>query len=195
MIRSFLPALATVAVVLGGGAQAATVAQGATLVGAGGDIEPTTGTEIASDNPAYSTETTTPASDWVWVDDAETTNAATFAFVFDLSGFVPGTASLSGLWGVDNQGSVSLNGTELAAFTTTTTATFSSLSAYGTSVPGLFNPGTNTLTFALTDDGGQAAFRATATVTATPVPVPASLSLALAGVLALGVVRAARRRA
>jgi hypothetical protein len=183
-------------------ALAATVAyEASTLTGpAVGGIEPVSGTEIRSTNAAYDDAgdtATNPASEFVWVDDLETVDSAVFEFTFDMSQFIVGTASLSGLWAVDNLGTVSLNGTELASFSTTTTATFDDIlanGAYGTSDAALFNSGMNTLRFELQDDGGPAGFRATAVVTATPVPVPGALSLALGGMAAFGALRVMRRR-
>jgi hypothetical protein len=204
MSRSLVLACTATILALATGAQAATVDQASTRVGPGGGIEPVSGVEIASDNLAYDNGPTAPASDWVWIDDTETTNSATFEFAFSLAGFDRDTATLSGVWGVDNLGEVRLNGNLLAEFTSITTATFNNLSgngAYGTSDSAFFNPGGNTLTFSLRDDPGapassnQAAFRATAIVEATPLPVPlpAGAPLVLAGLVALGALRLARR--
>ena len=183
-------------------ALAATVAyEASTLTGDSvGGIEPVSGTEIRSTNAAYDDEgdtPTTPASHFVWVDNIQTVDSAVFEFQFDMSQYIVSTASLSGLWAVDNLGTVFLNGNELASFSTTTVDTFNDILAngvYGTSDATLFNAGMNTLRFELEDDGAQAGFRATAVVHATPIPVPGDLPLALGGMAAFGALRVMRRR-
>jgi hypothetical protein len=53
-----------------------------------------------------------PGSRWVWVNAsgvAGTFSPYTIRLYFDLTGFVPGTAVISGFWGVDNDGSILLN--------------------------------------------------------------------------------------
>ena len=106
---------AVLAIVLAGGAQAATVATGSTLVGDAGGIDAVGPNDsIASNNAAYSNEVTTPDSEWVWIGNINTVNAANFEFSFDLTGFDVATAALEGVWGSDNVGSISLNGTLIA---------------------------------------------------------------------------------
>ncbi|NNU17210.1 hypothetical protein HK107_12835 [Parvularcula sp. ZS-1/3] len=175
-----------------GTANAAIVDQGATTVGGGGGIELVSGgNAILQANGLYSSQTTTPASDWVWTDNGDQTT--TWTFTFDLTGFDKSTAVLSGLWGVDNTGTIDLNGTQIANLPVVTTANFTSLISYSTSDSSLFNMGMNVLTFVLSDAGGPEAFRATATVEAdtSAIPVPAALPLFLAG---LAVVARKRRK-
>lgn len=182
MKNAFISAVVGLAAL--GTANAAIVEQGATIAGGGGGIELVSGgNAVLQVNGFYSSETTTPASDWVWTDNGDQTT--TWTFSFDLTGFDKSTAVLSGLWGVDNTGTIQLNGTQIAILPSVTTANFTSLSSYGTSDSSLFNMGMNVLTFTLSDAGGPEAFRATAKVEAdmdmNAVPVPAALPLFLAG--------------
>lgn len=170
-------------------ARAATVAQGSTLAGDAGGIDLVgAAVSVAAGNPAYFNGATDPVSEWVWASSGAT---AQFQFTFDMTGYDLSTASLFGEWGVDNNGTVSLNGTQLASLGGSATGNFSMLHAYGTSDAGLFNSGLNTLSFALVDTNAPAAFRATATVsvdTAT-VPLPAGGALLVAALGALGLSR------
>lgn len=186
------------AMVLPVAAQAAVVQQGGTAVGDLGGITAIGGTSVASNNGAYDNSATAISSGWVWIGDISSNNNASFEFNFDLTGYDAATASLSGLWGVDNEGSISLNGTEIASLTGAVFGHFSSLNSYGTTDGSLFNAGLNTLRFDAVDLGGPGAFRATATVSAdaiSPVPLPAGAPLLLAGLGALGFARRAKGKA
>jgi len=183
---------ATAAIVLSLGvtsmAQAATVAQGGT--DASGTTFASSGSLVLSNNAAYFQGPTTPPSDWVWLQQDPGNNPVTFNFTFDLTGFQISTASLAGLWGIDNIGSVVLNGTTiLSNLPLVEVGNFNVLTAFS-SLTG-FNAGLNTLAFNVANAGGPGAFRATAVVTASPVPVPAA-GLLLIG--ALGGLVALRRR-
>ena len=95
---------------------ATVVLEGGTGSSGAGNILLTSGTVVDAGHRAYFNGTTTPASDWVW--DAANSNGAgnplEFTFSFSLEGFDISTAELTGLWGIDNVGNVSLNGTLLA---------------------------------------------------------------------------------
>lgn len=183
--------------VAAGAANAATVTSGATRVGDVGGINTLTGTSVASNNALYSDEMTDPFSEWVWQDSTTSPDTAEYEFKFTLLDSQLATASLSGLWGVDNYGTVSLNGRLIASASDYTTANFTSLMAFGTTDSSLFALN-NSLVFALGDetrrnDGGQSAFRAAVNVSSdvSPVPVPAAGLMLFAG---LGGLVAARRR-
>ncbi|MCF7702112.1 VPLPA-CTERM sorting domain-containing protein [Loktanella sp. M215] len=183
-----------VAIVAAGAANAATVLSGSTKVGDTNNIVAVGGPSILSNNAAYTYEATTPASDWVWIDDVNDNDIAKFVFKFDLSGYNLATANLSGVWGVDNAGSIQLNGTEISILSYGYPA-FQTLTSYGSTDASMFLAGVNTLTFNGLDQGGQGALRATAIVTAdaavSPVPLPAAGLMLFAG---LGGLVAARRR-
>jgi hypothetical protein len=112
----------------------------------------------------------------------------TWTYTFNLTGFIPSTATLTGRFLADNQGTVSLNGNLLAttpanAFTTWTTFSPASSS---------FVAGINTLTFAITNaaqnvganpTGIRVEFTAS---NVTAVPEPSALVLSLAGLAMVG---------
>lgn len=161
---------------------------GATMVGDTGNIVGIGGPSISSINVAYNQSPTVPASEWVWIGDIDTNNAASWQWNFDLTGFDATTAAISGLWWLDNTGTATLNGTAIASG-----AGFTSLLPFNYS--GLaFVSGANSLVFDVVDLGGPGAFRAALTITAdadvdsTIIPLPASLPLALGGLAALGAV-------
>lgn len=167
-------------------AQASTVAVGGTgSTGAGGFVGPA-GT-ADTDNGAYSHVATPVASNWIWVANPASENITyDFTFTFDLTHFNMATASLAGLWGVDNFGTVDLNGTQVSSLDFGYDA-FRAMHAF-TQGSATFLAGLNTLVFHATNSGGPGAFRAAVSVDASPVPVPAGLPLlavALAGVAAL----------
>lgn len=118
-----------------------------------------------------------------------------FTETFDLTGYVPGTASLMGRFLADNSATVSLNGgpvlatTGLNSFNTWTT--FSAASG--------FVAGLNTLTFTVTNSSSPLFFpnptglRVEFTASSvSPIPEPSALVLSLAGLALVGGV--AKRR-
>lgn len=189
-------AAAALAALLSLPASAATVAVGGTGFGdtyAGGFAS-----SIDTSNtghPAYNSAPTSPASGWVWATDRAFSEFGTiaFTFAFDLTGYDLGSAALSGLWGVDNQGTIVLNGTQIGSLAFGYPA-FRAQNAFAYT-GAAFKQGLNELVFTATNAGGPGAFRASVTVTASPVPVPASLPLLAGGVLALGVIARRRKRA
>jgi hypothetical protein len=103
---------------------------------------------------------------------------------FDLSGFDPGSTTLSGSWAADNFGSILLNGS-----TPTGTGTLV-LSGYPISnfesfhnftITGGFLVGINTLDFVITDGGVPGGLNVTNLVATSAVPEPSSLVLLLGG--------------
>lgn len=179
-------------------AKAAIVAQGGTDVTGAGGFSIVGGAPLQTVyHPFYNQTPTTPASQWVW-DQAFSPNV-TFEFGFDLSSYDASTASLSGLWGVDNFGEIALNGTQIAALPNSANTTGNFLSLHGFSVglgSSLFQAGANLLTFSLHDIGAPGAFRAALTVEADPlaaVPLPAGAPLLILALGGLAWVRSRRR--
>jgi len=102
-----------------------------------------------------------------------------FELAFSLSGFVPSSATISGLFSADNHATILLNGTPVPG----STDSFRSYSDF------TFNSGfiseTNKLDFVVVDDGEPMALRIDSLVgTATPVNTPEPSALAF---MALGV--------
>ena len=117
---------------------------------------------------------------------------ATFQTTFDLTGFDAATAQLSGMWGVDNEGDILLNGVSIASLVGTVYSSFNTLHAF--SAASGFLSGVNTLTFEVHDTGAPMAFRTdnlAVTADALGVPEPAAWALMLAG---FGLVGATLRR-
>jgi hypothetical protein len=155
-------------------------------------------------HPSYFSGATTPPSQWVWQNsDGQPSDPnypnfppsgtppgtglfRDFQVQIDLTGFTGSSATLSGVWGADNNGSVYLNNnfvTPLALLTGNNTANFTSLTALAIAA-GLFVDGINTLHFVIEDNGAVGGFRTAFTVEAIPIP-PAILLFATA-LLGLG---------
>jgi len=175
------------------GANAATIINVGTSAGTGGPFVGTTGVLVDSDDAAYAGGE--GFSNWVW--DANGDNTVTYTVTFNLTSFQIASAVLSGLWGVDNIGTVLLNGVQISELTYGVGA-FASLTSYGSSNDGEFMTGVNTLQFVALNDisdtnggPGPVAFRATVNVSAIPVPAALPLLAGAVGLLGFG---AARRR-
>ena len=132
-----------------------------------------------------------------WLSEAATGsfNAATrtFRLVFDLTGFNPSTASLSGDWGGDNCGFVQLNGGPTSGTLPGTGSGCLDFSAFQTltafSFTSGFVAGLNNLDFVVTDVSAPGAIRVdnlAGTVNVTGVPEPATATLTLLGIGLVG---------
>jgi hypothetical protein len=145
-------------------------------------------------NPAYFADTATAA----WVAPTASGNAGvggfyTYALTFDLTGLDPTTAAISGIYGTDNDGSISLNGN--APVATTGFAAFGGTTAF--SINSGFVAGLNTIDVRMNNGGDPTAFfvqfnSATASPLSSGVPEPATglpLCLGLLGVIVLSFVR------
>ncbi len=142
-------------------------------------------------NPAYAADGAT--SRWISYDGSPFAGSGGFSLstTFDLTGYNPGTASISGSWGVDNDGEIFLNGvTTGIVLTGSTVANFNVLHPF--TISSGFVAGVNTLTFVNFDSGPPAALRVDLAGTATAVPEPAVWGLMIAGFAMTGF--AARRR-
>ena len=173
---------------LSGLANAGLSLQGGTGSNGAGNIVLTNGTAIDVNNGAYFQGATTPASGWVW-DDANSSGEdepLIFTFSFSLTGFDVASASLSGLWGVDNVGTVVLNGNLLSSLPDVVASNFNVLHAFSSGPnSGAFVTGLNVLTFDVGDRGLPGAFRASVEVTASEVSSPSIAILLMFGLVAL----------
>jgi hypothetical protein len=127
----------------------------------------------------------TPTSRWVTpgTNGNSPVPGGTYVYdlMFDLTGFQPATATISGIWSSDNQSTVFLNG---ALFATHTggAAAFTSFDTFGIGTG--FLPGINTLTIQVNNLGGPSGAHVNELQgDALPIPEPCTLTLA---VLALG---------
>jgi hypothetical protein len=134
------------------------------------------GQAITYFNPAYFADTA--SSRWVSLSDTGTPGNGTVRFT---TTFLADSADLvSGLWGVDNFGSVILNGTTIATLSGTVEENFNQLHAFS------FNPtvGSNILEFVITDTGPPTAFRVDGFAAA--VPEPSTWAMLLLGFAGIG---------
>lgn len=109
---------------------------------------------------------------------------------FDLTDFYANTAKITGLWGVDNNGEIFLNGASTGVVLTgTVQSSFRTLADF--SIANGFVSGLNTLTLRVTNNGGPTAGRFDNLVLTASVPEPESWAMLIAG---FGLVGAAARR-
>ena len=168
-------------------ASASLVLQGGTGSTGVGNIVLESGSVIDVSNGAYFSGSTDPSSDWVWASGVNNFADLTFSFTFSLDGFDLSTATLTGLWGIDNVGTASLNGVLLSSLLGIDTRNFNVLTAFSAG-PGssLFNAGVNVLLFEVGNRGGPGGFRASVEVNAEAVPEPSILAILGLGLIGLG---------
>jgi hypothetical protein len=120
--------------------------------------------------------------------------AYTYHTTFNLTGFNPATASISGVWSTDNEGlDILINGVSTGNSIPSAT---SYTSFHSFSIGSGFLAGINTLDFVVNNDGGPTALRVEMTGTATPLAtaVPEPHSLILLSLGAGGIWAYCRRR-
>lgn len=121
-----------------------------------------------------------PTSSWVsFTPSSASTSIGVFVYrtTFDLTGYLPSTAVLSGLWNTDNNGiSISLNGT---TFTFTTDYESFSQPPSPFTISSGFLPGLNTLDFTLFDEGVKTGLRVDGLEVKAVVPEPSTYALLL----------------
>jgi hypothetical protein len=119
-----------------------------------------------------------------------------YRITFDLTGLIPGSASLSGQWASDNQTmEIRLNGVNIlgapnCADSTSDTSCFTTFDPF--SIASGFVAGTNTLDFVVLNGGGPSGLRVEVAGSADPVPEPGTLLLLGSGIT--GLVLRRRRR-
>lgn len=140
-----------------------------------------------------------PIGEWIgdnatsaWIAPTADTFDAAVTFVyrtsFDLTGFDPASALISGVWATDDPGTdILING----ASTGNASCCFTGFTPF--SITSGFVAGINTLDFFVFNSGGPTGLRVEMTGTADPVPEPVTLSLLGAGLA--GVAGLRRRKA
>ena len=164
------------------------------------------GSAVTYEHPAYidgdaDSKWISGAADGFTGSGASTT---TYRLSFNLSGLNPLSAMISGLWGVDNEGTIFLNGSSTGISLTGSIPgvldgadanSFTSLHAFSISTG--FVAGLNTLDFVTLDTGPPSALRVddlAGTAAVIGVPEPASWALMLVGFFGLGGALRTRRR-
>jgi hypothetical protein len=138
----------------------------------------------------------TPRSNTATSLDAFSNGTYDYRLSFDLTGYDPSTATLSGRWSSDNNAAAKLNGTQ---FSSTGNETFGSWTTFSLGAGSSFVAGLNTFEFVVTNiaqvSGNPTGLRVEFTGSSvTPVPEPHEWAMMLAG-LGMVVVIARRRRA
>jgi len=119
-----------------------------------------------------------PTSSWIsHTATSVSTNTGAYIYrtTFDLTGFIPETAVLTGFWNTDNNGTeILLNGT---SFPFTTSAISYNEAPTPFSITTGFLPGLNTLDFAFYDDGFYTGLRVSGLQAQAAVPEPSTYAL------------------
>lgn len=127
----------------------------------------------------------TSDSRWIWetATGVPVNVTRTFRTTFDLTGFDPATATITGRWSADNTGvRIIFNGVD----TGQTASGFTAWYAFALT-SNLFVSGINTLDFVVQDVGFISGFRAEfLTSSIQPVPLPAAAWLLLSGLVGFG---------
>jgi len=136
-------------------------------------------------HPAYAPDDAN--SRWISLSATGTpgSNTTTYRLTFDLTGYDPLTAIITGMWGADNAGAMFLNGVA----TGNTVPGFNPLTSF--TVNSGFVAGVNYLDFAVTDFGQPTALRVDdisgqASLLGTAVPEPSTWAMMLLGFGAVG---------
>ncbi|TAK98913.1 MAG: hypothetical protein EPO07_11350 [Verrucomicrobia bacterium] len=129
-------------------------------------------------NQAIASYVHSSSSAWIWVEadgTAGVNNPYTFRLSFDLTGFDPSTATITGQWAVDNEGFIRLNGTNagigagVLSLSGIVSSHFGAFHSFA--LTNGFRPGTNTLEFVVTDLGIVGGLNVTG-LNATAIPAP-----------------------
>ncbi len=105
--------------------------------------------------PAGPLYVTSPTSNWIWRNNNGLPSPATFTFrtTFDLTGFNPNTASLTGRFAADNGATMQLNGVNVGPFIPV--GPFEAFTMFHNILLNTgFGTGINTLDFVVVDTGG-----------------------------------------
>ncbi len=139
----------------------------------------------------------TPASRWIAYAATGTPPSSTYtiSLTFDLTGFDPTSASITGRWAADNCGNVSLNSTATSGLISdcNTLSSFQNFTAF--SFTGGFVAGINTITMNITNGGNPSAGRVEVLTSSVEVSEPATLLLLALGLMGAGVTAGRFRRA
>jgi hypothetical protein len=133
-------------------------------------------------------------SGWIGFQDSSSSSPHgdyTFGLSFDLTGYDPATASLSGLWAADQFGSINLNGAATGVSVADgnwNAGSFPNLNPF--TISSGFHSGINTLAFVVTEPDDFDGLRVSSLmVTANPVPEPSTAALLAIGCAAILMVR------
>ena len=150
-------------------------------------------------NPAGPWVANSAASQWIGPDTGDGSSIAggnysvVYRLSFDLTGFDPSSASISGQWATDNSGlDILINGNS----TGNTSSGFSAFTPF--SISSGFVAGVNHLDFSWSNSGGPGGLRVelsgTANTVSTGAPEPASFALLSLGLAGLGLIGTRRFR-
>jgi hypothetical protein len=131
---------------------------------------------VVTDQHPFGQYFATADSMWIWQDataPGDVDTPYTFRLPLDLTGFDPASVMISGAWGADNDGEITLNG-QAPAGTGTFALTGAATDNYNTehtfAITGGFVAGVNTLDIQVTNADGPAALNVTRlTISGTPV--------------------------